>query len=226
MIHLANNLQLRDRVVYFRQGHESYLNEFIEFTNLVPSEVPEVAYCTVKGMFIFLQYIISMLITFAAIIFKVEPFIHCEILLETVIESDLREEYPLYNIDKPAENNANANNTNVPTEAGTNNTNVVEANNSNTNVMETENTTNANENSDSEKKAKKQITSPIATRSQRHRSDEDIVEKARRLSLLDVIRNMKQNNRISAYNKTIPTKLEFTVHYHASELPDFLILAR
>lgn len=85
---------------------------------------------------------------------------------------------------------------------------------------------NNNENSESERKAKKAITSPIATRSQRHRSDEDIVEKARRLSLLDVIRNMKQNNRIVAYNKSVPIKLEFTVHYHASELPDFLILAR
>jgi hypothetical protein len=197
--------QLRDRVVYFRQGHESYLNEFIEFSNLVPGEVPEVAYCTVKG-----------------IKFKVEPFIHCEILLETVIEADLREEYSLYNAEKPAESNINVN-TNVLTEAGTNNN--METNN-NTNAMETETANNNNnENSESERKSRKVITSPIATRSQRYRSDEDIVEKARRLSLLDVIRNMKQNNRIGAYNKTVPTKLEFTVHYHASELPDFLILA-
>jgi hypothetical protein len=143
--------------------------------------------------------------------------------LETVIEADLREEYSLYNAEKPAESNANVN-TNVLTEAGTNNN--METNN-NTNAMETETAnSNNNENSESERKSRKVITSPIATRSQRYRSDEDIVEKARRLSLLDVIRNMKQNNRIGAYNKTVPTKLEFTVHYHASELPDFLILAR
>lgn len=188
-------------MVYFRQGHESYLNEFIEFTNLVPGEVPEVAYCTVKG-----------------IQFKVEPFIHCEILLETVIEADLREEFSLYNAHKPAASNTN---TNMPADGS-----AMETSNTNTNAMETTNNYNNNENSESERKAKKAITSPITTRSQRHRSDEDVVEKARRLSLLDVIRNMKQNDRIGAYNKTVPVKLEFTVHYHASELPDFLILAR
>jgi len=61
--------QLGDKVVFFRRGYDAYLEHFTEFReSLLPPEIPDIVYCTVTD----LKY-------------HVEPFIHCEIALRTLL---------------------------------------------------------------------------------------------------------------------------------------------
>jgi WD40 repeat protein len=66
---LAYSPQLDDEVVFFRKGHELYLNEYQEFASEdnIPEQIPELTYCRVVDV----DYIRL-------------PFIHCYITLETL----------------------------------------------------------------------------------------------------------------------------------------------
>jgi hypothetical protein len=64
---LAYAPQLGDRIVYFRSGHEAYLEEFEEFTDQVPDALPDMVVCDVVSIEYF-----------------GEPFLHCTVKLKTV----------------------------------------------------------------------------------------------------------------------------------------------